>query len=493
MLELLTPSEMQDVDRIAVTGGIPGIRLMEAAGAACARAAQRLAPEGRIVVVCGPGNNGGDGFVAARLLAEQGREVRILLMGDRGALTGDVAQAASRWGGEAEPAAPSYLGQPALIIDALFGAGLKRPLEGAASILVQAINRSGSKVLAVDLPSGISGADGDVLGIAVRASETVTFFRLKPGHLLLPGRAHCGAVTCADIGIPSSVLETVRPDTFQNLPGLWQELFPVPRIDAHKFSRGHVAVHSGGLTSTGASRLASRAALRIGAGLVTIGSPSDALAVQAAANLAVMVRRTDTAEDFATLVADRRFRAAVVGPGGGVGQAMRRFVRAAAQEHIGLVLDADALTSFADNLAGLTAAVRHAKAAVLTPHEGEFQRLFGNLEGSKLARARHAAALTGAVVLLKGPDTVIAAPDGRAAINDNAPPYLATAGAGDVLAGTIAGLLAQGMPPFEAACAGVWVHSEAACRFGIGLIADDLSDRYPDILKSIVGNQFVCF
>jgi hydroxyethylthiazole kinase-like uncharacterized protein yjeF len=487
MIELLTPAEMAEADRAAILSGARGIDLMEMAGAAVAEAALRLSSDAtRVTILCGPGNNGGDGFVAARLLRDRGLTVRVALLGDTAKLRGDAATAAQGWGSEVEPAEPGIWHDADLIIDALFGAGLARPLDGRALAIVEAINASNVRVLAVDLPSGISGESGAVLGAAVRATATVTFFRRKPGHLLLPGRVNCGPVEVADIGIPAAVLRAIKPTTSHNAPALWRESFPVPTIEGHKYSRGHVAVHSGGIASTGAARLAARAALRTGAGLVTIASPTDALAVHAASNLAVMVRHAEGADALRDLLADPRFKAAVLGPGGGVGQAMRRTVRAAMRPGLAAVLDADALTSFAGNARALAAALRKGGGTVLTPHEGEFGRLFGRIEGSKLERARSAAKMVGAVIVLKGADTVIASPDGRAAINDNAPPYLATAGAGDVLSGFIAGLLAQGMPAFEAAAAGVWLHGEAAAAFGPGLIADDLPEAYPNTLRQLL-------
>jgi hydroxyethylthiazole kinase-like uncharacterized protein yjeF len=360
--------------------------------------------------------------------------------------------------------------------------------------MIEAMNASGAAIVAVDLPSGISGASGAVMGAAVNANESVTFFRRKPGHLLLPGRVHAGKVRVADIGIPDSVLATVRPMTFTNGPELWVAGFPVPRIEGHKYARGHAVVVSGGVSHTGAARLAARAALRAGAGLVTLASPRDALAVNAAASLAVMVRPADGAAELATLLADKRLNAVVLGPGGGVGEGMRGAVMAALDGERAVVLDADALTSFADEPSALFAAIaaRRERPVVLTPHQGEFGRLFNKAAqvpetASKLDLARDAAKVSGAVVLLKGPDTVVGAPDGRAAINENAPPYLATAGAGDVLAGIIAGLLAQGMTGFEAACAGAWLHGEAGNEAGPGLIAEDLSEVLPSVYRALFG------
>jgi hydroxyethylthiazole kinase-like uncharacterized protein yjeF len=442
-------------------------------------------------VVAGPGNNGGDGFVAARILAERGYAVRVLLIGDRTRLKGDAAAAADEWTGVTESAGPAGLTDTDLIVDALFGAGLDRVVEGPARAAIEAMNVAQAPILAVDLPSGINGTTGAVMGAAVRASRSVTFFRRKLGHVLLPGRLHCGEVQVADIGIPDSVLDQVRPQTFSNQPGLWGGAFPIPRVDGHKYSRGHAVVVSGGLSFTGAARLAARGALRAGAGLVTIASPPDALIVNATASLAVMVRKVDGAKELAAFLSDQRLNAVVLGPGGGVGEPTREMVLAALGGGRAVVLDADALTSFAEDPAPLLAALAGRSATtVLTPHEGEFARMFNKLSQvpkgeSKLDRARAAARTTQTVVLLKGPDTVVAAPDGRAAIAENAPPWLATAGAGDVLAGFAAGLLAQGMPGFEAAAAAVWLHGEAAREVGPGLIAEDIPEAVPPVYRRL--------
>src|SRR5215470_13238546 len=495
MIELLTTTEMAEADRLAIAGGTAGILLMESAGQAVAdRVAANHRVGASVVVVAGPGNNGGDGFVAARLLAERGYAVRLLLLGPRDRLKGDAALAAERFAGAIEAAASDHLsvaGKPAdAIVDALFGAGLDRPVEGLARDMIAAMNAAGSRVYAVDLPSGINGTSGAVMGLAVNATETITFFRRKPGHVLLPGRLHCGVLTVADIGIPAATLTTIKPQTFLNEAALWRAQFPVPKPDGHKYSRGHAVVLSGGIASTGAARMAARGALRVGAGLVTIASPRAALAVNAAASLAVMVRPVDGAGELAAFLSDARRNAVVLGPGGGVGQLMRELVTKALSGERAVVLDADALTSFAGEPQALIAAIR-ARAespTVLTPHEGEFKALFESVDdvpksGSKLVRARAAAACTGAVVLLKGSDTVVAAPDGRAAITANAPPWLATAGAGDVLAGFVAGLLAQRMPVFEAAAAAVWLHGEAGSRAGPGLIAEDLPEALPQVYR----------
>lgn len=501
MNELLTVAEMAEADRLAIAGGVPSIELMENAGRAVADAVSRDYSQITLpaCVVAGPGNNGGDGFVAARLLAARGMPVRLLLLGDRTRLKGDAAEAARRWQGEISAATPAALAGCGVIVDALFGAGLDRPVEGPAAALIEAMNAAGVPILAVDLPSGVNGSTGAVMGSAVKATTTVTFFRRKLGHVLMPGRLHCGTIEVADIGIPASVLERIKPCAWLNGPQLWGRAFPIPAPQAHKYARGHAVVVSGGLSFTGAARLAARGALRAGAGLVTIASPRDALAVHATANEAVMVRPVDGAAELLALLSDHRFNAIALGPGGGVGQPMRDMVCAALASGRAAVLDADALTSFAAEPELLFQAVRGRHPAekshalheiVLTPHEGEFIRLFRkfiqmNEKQSKIENAKTAAVLSGAIVLLKGPDTVVAAPDGRVTVADNAPPWLATAGAGDVLTGMVAGLLAQGMPAFLAATAAVWLHGEAGHEAGPGLISEDLPDVLPRVYRRL--------
>lgn len=493
MIELLSNAEMAEADRLTIAAGRSGAALMENAGRAVADCAARHPLGTRFVVVAGPGNNGGDGFVAARILAERGYPVRMLLIGDVVTLKGDAAEAAKRWIGQTDAATPDGLAGGQVIVDALFGAGLDRPVEGIAKAMIDAINAAGLPTIAVDLASGVNGTTGAVMGTAVNATESVTFFRRKPGHVLLPGRIHCGKVRVADIGIDARALAAIKPRTCANHPSLWRGAFPVPRINAHKYARGHAVVVSGGIATTGAARLAARGALRAGAGLATIASPHGALMVNAATNLAVMVRPVDGAAALSAFLADRRLNVVVLGPGGGVGATMRDMVFAALAGGRAVVLDADALTSFADDPTALFAAIgaRGNAPTVLTPHDGEFTRLFKSISvvadnSSKLDRARAAASCSGATVVLKGADTVVAHPDGRAAINENAPPWLATAGAGDVLAGFAAGLLAQGMPAFEAAAAAVWLHAEAANEFGPGLISEDLPEALPRVYRRLL-------
>jgi NAD(P)H-hydrate epimerase len=480
-LELLTTAEMYAADEVAIKSGISGVDLMENAGAAVAAAIRRRWAPCPLVVLAGPGANGGDGWVIARLLADAGWPVRIALLGNREKLNGDTAHHAALWTGDVEAASPNALNGAELIVDALFGAGLARPLEGAALALVKAMTDHSTPIIAVDLPSGVNGDTGQVLGAAAQADQTVTFFRQKPGHQLAPGRFLCGDIITADIGVPDSAVSNIQ--TFQNTPALWPEAACGPAPFGHKYTRGHALI-AGGAETTGAARLTARAALRSGAGLATIAAPRRSWPVYAAAELAVMVRPIDDVAGYTTLLDDKRFSVLALGPGLGLDAHARGMVEAAGVAGRQLVLDADALTLFADTPEVLFGMTRAAPAAVLTPHAGEFRRLFGDIADSKLDQARAAAHLSGAVIVLKGPDTVIAAPDGRAAINAHAPPTLATAGSGDVLAGIITGLLASGTSAFDAACAGVWLHGEAAYQFGPGLIASDLLDTLPAALSA---------
>ncbi len=492
MNELLNSEEMGRADRLAMAAGTSGLELMENAGRAVADEVARRYPDAvRVAVLAGPGNNGGDGFVAARLLEDRGFTVALALLGERARLKGDAAAMAKAWKGAAAALEPAVLAGCDVVVDALFGAGLARPLEGAAARTVAALNAGDRPVIAVDVPSGIDGTTGAVMGgegkgCAVRAEATVTFFRRKPGHVLLPGRLYCGEVVVADIGISADVLSQIAPQAHVNGPELWGAAYRWPHPAGHKYARGHAVVVSGPATSTGAARLAARGALRAGAGLVALASPGQAFAVNAAQLTAVMIGVFEGAEGLAAMMRDERKNACLIGPGAGVGEATRGLVEALLATGAALVLDADALSSFQAAPATLFKALgARSGAAVLTPHEGEFARLFPDLEGSKLERARAAAARAGAVVLLKGADSVIAAPGGRAAVNCNAPPWLATAGAGDVLAGFVLAHLAQGMDAFEAAAAAVWLHGAAAAAFGPGLIAEDLAELLPGVLAEL--------
>jgi ADP-dependent NAD(P)H-hydrate dehydratase / NAD(P)H-hydrate epimerase len=488
MFELLTAEEMGRADRLAIDGGVPGATLMENAGRAVAEEVARRYPDiETVVVLCGPGNNGGDGFVASRHLEQRGYKIRLGFDGDAARLPADAAAMAKGFAGRRVPLHPNILSGADVVVDALFGAGLARPIEGHLAHLIDGVNASGLPVIAVDVPSGVDGTTGKVRGVAIQAAATVTFFRLKPGHLLLPGRSLCGEVSLADIGIPAGVLAKIAPKTFINEPALWLAHYPWPKDESHKYARGHAVVVSGPVYSTGAARLGARGALRVGAGLVTVASPRDAVTVNAAQLTAIMVREADDARGLKALLADPRKNAVLIGPGIGVGARTKEMVLAALSSGAALVLDADALTSFAEDPRPLFAAIAARKAPVVfTPHDGEFARLFGDL-GSlpKLDRARQAASRSGAIIALKGADTVVAAPGGRASINATTSPWLATAGTGDVLAGVILGLLAQAMSAFEGTSAAVWLHGAAAKACGPGLIAEDVPEMLPQVLRSL--------
>jgi NAD(P)H-hydrate epimerase len=472
---------MGEADRAAEAAGVSAAVMMEAAGAAVAVAIGGRWPMRPVTVLCGPGNNGGDGFVVARHLQAGGWPVTVALLGAREKLSGDAARAASQWKGELAPFTPECLAGAGLIVDAIFGAGLSRPLDGQAALMVEAMKSRQVPICAVDVPSGLDGASGMVRGVAAPADLTVTFFRKKPGHLLYPGRGLCGDVVVADIGTPLSVLDAIAPNTWENGPGLWLDSYPWPEPESYKYKRGEVLV-LGGEAITGASRLTTLAASRAGAGMVTVAAPQPVWSIYATSLINAIVKSFEGASDWQALLADARRNVIALGPGAGVGASTRAYVLAALATKRATVLDADALTSFAEAPDDLFRAIDGP--CVMTPHAGEFTRLF-QVEGDKLARTRAAAKQSGAVILLKGSDTVIAAPDGRAIINANAPAQLATGGTGDVLTGFIAALLAQGMAPFEAAATGVWLHGAAATEFGLGLVAQDLPDALPRVLQKL--------
>jgi hydroxyethylthiazole kinase-like uncharacterized protein yjeF len=496
--ELPSPVEMAEIDRLAIAAGpFDGVGLMRRAGAAVAGEVLRRYPAAsRVHVLAGPGNNGGDGYVCARLLMESGVCVSLWISGAPRA-GGDAALVAAECRAERLPLAEFTAKRGEVVIDAIYGAGLSRSIDGDAAKAIELAAELALPVVAVDLPSGVAGECGRVLGHAFRADMTVTFTRKKPGHLLLPGRGLCGEVVLADIGISDAIIAEKNVRTFENGPALWSGCLPVPAVDTHKYRRGHVGVFSGGPSATGAARLSAMAAARSGAGAVTVLSPANAMQVNAAHLTAIMLRKVSGVDDLNRIMKSRSPSALVLGPGFGVGEKARLFALTALQGGReggleGLVLDADGLTSFRGMPSSLFAAAgaERAPPLVLTPHEGEFSRLFPDLaadEGlSKLDRARRAASRSHGVVIYKGADTVIASPDGRAAINVNGAPWLATAGSGDVLAGIAGGLLAQGMPAFEAACAAVWLHAEAGRRFGPGLVAEDLPAALVPLLHELM-------
>lgn len=473
---ILTPQEMRTAEQEVFGAGVDSFTVMQRAGNAVSEFVHAHWPEGQIQVLCGPGGNGGDGFVAAAALAKLWRKVTVFCAVPVSELKGDVAKAAALWEGEVGTLEEALTAPHELVLDALFGGGLSRPLEGITAALAE----RPARVVSVDVPSGIDGASAKPLGPCFRAEGTLTFAALRPAHVLLPAAAYCGAVMVADIGVP------VQTRAMENSPALWVGALPQPGQGDYKHRRGHLKVVSGGISSTGASRLAARAGLRAGAGLVTLLSPPAALQVNATQLTAIMLSSVDGPDDLGE--AAKSASVVVIGPAAGVTPQTRQNVSALLKSSARVVLDADALTVFSDNPAGLFQQLRETD--VLTPHTGEFQRLFGDLletAPNKIEAARSAAAQAGCVVVVKGADTVIASPTGHVVVNTHATRWLATAGAGDVLAGILAGFMAQGVDSFLAAAMAAWIHGEAGRRIGAGLIAEDLEAQLPDILSALHG------
>lgn len=510
--EILTAAQMRALESAAMARGVTGGALMERAGQAVVDALLETWPRHaqadsrqpwRALVLCGPGNNGGDGYVVARLLSMRGWSVTVWTLGDADRLPPDARAAHARWlerGAVLPLPAPIPPIRADVVVDALFGTGLTRPIDPALAELLAAIDEARHRpgrgphgqaignIVAIDIPSGLNADSGLVPGpdphAFLPADLTVTFHAPKLGHVLGEGPAACGRLVVADIGLTGGAEGAAR-------------LVPAPRglakTGEHKYHHGHALILGGGAGRCGAARLAARGALRIGAGLVTLAPRPEAMAENAARLDAVMLAPVADAGDLAALLADRRLNAVVLGPGLGHDRA-RALVPAVLDSRRAAVLDADALSAFADDPAALLARLH--PGAVLTPHEGEFARLFPALAArlpepldNRVEIVRQAAAQAGCTLLLKGPATVIAGPEGAASVHVAAygwaAPWLATAGAGDVLAGMIGGLLARGFGPMRAAEAATWLHAAAARAFGPGLIAEDLPDALPGILATL--------
>ena len=471
-LAILTCDEVRAAEQRAVEAGISLWALMQKAGQACADVLHAEFPEGRVIVLAGPGNNGGDAFVAAQRLRDLGRNVWLYDLAPNRDRTPEGANALNALTGARQPLEDMRLTSDDIVLDGLFGAGLSRPLEGEAAFAVEQVNASGAKVVAIDVPSGVNGDAGAIPGPAIRADVTVTFCAKKPAHVLQPAASLCGEVIPAEIGFGRFIDDAAHP-LHENAPALWASALRWPEATSHKHQRGRLAVVSGGLANTGAARLAAQSGLRIGAGLVTLLCPPAALMVVASSVTAVMTSSFASADDLVTQT--ERSSAVIIGPAAGVTDATRANVEALCRAGRSLVLDADALTVFAGQPDQLQSILP--PSAILTPHTGEFERLFPGMLASsanKIDAVRAAAARIGATVLLKGADTIIAAPDGRATVNTHATPFLATAGSGDVLAGIIGGLLAQGLAAYDAARAATWLHGDAGLKAGAGLTAEDL-------------------
>ncbi len=484
---ILTTAQMAIADREMIAElkklGRSGADLMEEAGLSVVREIENLCSGSKVLVLCGPGNNGGDGFVVARHLKKSGWQVEIALLGELKSLTGDAACMAALWDDNVKNLDEINIEGYDVIVDAIFGTGLSQEISGELKNIIDDVNLAEALKIAVDIPSGIKGDTGEILGAAVSADHTVTFCRQKPAHLLYPSKEYCGKIIVTNIGIPDRIVENVNPDIFVNNPGLWQDNVPRFSGDFHKYDKGHAVIVSGNKTHTGAGRLAAMAAQRVGAGLVSVSSPEDALDVQAAHLTSIMIReREQISEDLH----NKKFNSWCIGPAAGVNDKTKQEVMSILKSGRKVVLDADAITVFEDNPSELFELTNANGQAVLTPHAGEFVRIFPEFKKlDKISAARKAAIISGSVIIYKGADTVIANPDKKVVISENAPPTLATAGSGDVLAGIVCGLMAQNMNLFEAACAGQWIHSECGNEFGEGLIAEDLISMISRVLKRL--------
>lgn len=489
MFELLTSEGMKAAERLAMDSGVDSFDLMRRAGQAVAQEvrAHFHPSEGpaRALVLCGPGNNGGDGFLAAANLARQGWSVRLACLVARDHLKNDAARAAELWDGEVIPFESLTPHPGEVVVDAVFGTGFSGSLPPVVAALFEAVEEADLPVVAVDIASGVDADTGATDPAAMIADRTVTFFRKKMGHLLAPGLAYNPNVLVTDIGIPEEVLETTGLAGHENDPALWRHALPAPTIFDNKYTRGHAIVF-GGRRMTGAAVMAAHGAYRAGAGVCTIVGPPAAADVYRSLLPNALFESREWAVPFDEHLRDPRRGAVLIGPGAGLDdpENLRQAVRSACTHRDrACIIDADAMSVFESAPQTLFRFLH--PGCILTPHEGEFARIFPDLKGDKRTRALAAAARAGATVLLKGADTIIAGPDGRCVVNTLFCPGLATAGSGDVLAGIILGLAVQKIPPFEACCAAAWIHGRAASFFGPGLMATDIPDLIPRVLREL--------
>ena len=484
-LPVVTAKEMYRAEDLGTKSGTTKLELMEnACRSVVSEISARWTPR-KVLILCGPGQNGGDGLGVACLLRQRRWTVEVALDNPDKAFLGNAKIMAERWGGTYVDLASVQVEDYVLIIDALYGIGLNRALEGYLLKFFQKLNRHKIDVVAIDIPSGISADTGEVLGGCATAVLTITFGRPKCGHFLVPGKIFCGELIVADIGLKSSIFETTGQTTKLNGPDLWLDRMPFPESKMHKYDRGHAVVVGGGSeNSTGAGLLAAESALRAGAGLVTIAAPADGLQHYRSGSPSIMVESAEDGDRLDSILTDERKNVVLIGPGTGVTNKTLSWALRILSFPKKVVLDADALTCFSSDLEQLFELT--SSDTVLTPHDGEFNRLFPNFSGGdKITRTRMAAQLSGAVIVYKGSDTIIADPEGSVVINSNAPATLASAGTGDVLSGIIAGFLAQGCSAFDASCIGVWCHGLAATKLGAGLISSDLVRHISEVKNYI--------
>lgn len=490
MFEILSAAEMKKADAAAIAAGTPAHALVSAAAAGLAGAIENFMPPCRVLFLCGAGHNGSDGFVAAQMLSKkEGWQVRVACLVKKNELKGDAAEAAAAWEGATENLNSNLpVHQTDLIVDAVFGTGFSGSLPPEMVILFDKIRAKNIPVIAADIPSGIDATSGAIAEGTLKADLTVVFCRKKIAHVLAATRAYLGALQLSAIPVDDAHVAALGTSVFENHPALWLPNFPFPSAETHKYARGHVTVY-GGPVRTGAACLAAHAAQVAGAGVVSIACAAEQKTIYSLYRASLMVDVWGSEEDFKSLLRDERANVTVIGPGGGRSGAEAERLRAATLNALSmagktLVLDGDVFSVFKNDADTL---FRHlSKHHILTPHEGECTRLFGEIKGSKVERARAAARKAGAIVVLKGFDTVVAAPDGTTVVNTNGTPILATAGSGDVLAGLVAGFAAQGMPSFMAALAAVWLQADAARLYGPGLTAEEIINNINQSLKSLL-------
>jgi hydroxyethylthiazole kinase-like uncharacterized protein yjeF len=487
--EILSTHQMKLAEKAACTGKTNSFTLMQRAGKAVAEEIISRYSKQPVLVLCGTGNNGGDGFIVASTLKKKNWDVTLACAADTHDLQGDASRAADTWRDDIVSFEDLEIPEDGLIVDAVFGTGLSRPVEGQIYETLISLRETECPIIAVDVPSGMNADTGECQDCTPQAEITITFGWKKPGHLLLPGRQAAGEIIVADIGIDPELLPSIGPFMHENSNELsWgAEDFDKP-IYAHKYHHGHVVV-LGGRTMTGAASLAASAALRMGAGLVTVVAPADTAIIHQLQNPSLIVEPIGELARFKEHIKDPRRNAVLLGCGAGLDNigALKKIVFDSVQatpQKI-CVLDADALSVFEGDTKVLMSVL--GDHCILTPHEGEFARLFPDLKGSKPERAFAAAKRSGAVIVLKGADTVIASPDARLVINSNGSGWLATAGTGDVLAGMIVGLAARGLlDPFDVACAAVWMHGRASELAGVGMISSDLAGHIPAVWAELI-------
>ena len=502
MINLFTSKEVKNLDELSVKHGVSLSKLMENAGNASFQViVDRIIPDlsnfnNRITVLCGPGNNGGDGFVIAKKLIEKNFDVKVCSPFNKNSFNSTALEKLEISNFDLLEVSQDLFKNSDLIIDALFGIGLNRDIDKKLIDLIDLINKEKNYVVSIDIPSGLVTDTGEKKPTSINADHTITFQSPKPCHFLLPGKINTGELSVVDIGVPEQIFEGVKKSSniFLNTSDLWKNYFPWPKEYDHKYSRGHLLVQSGDQFSTGASRLASLSALRIGAGVVTLASSDEAALINASHLTSVMVKNISNISNFINFAKNRKVTSLLIGPGCGVTDYTKKLSLNVIELGLPVVLDADALSVFKNDPDELFSSIKkYNDRVILTPHEGEFNRIFKDRKGSKLSAASDAAKLSGATIIYKGNDTVISNPDGLLAISDKSSPFLATAGSGDILAGICAGLLSQGMNSFFAACAGQWFHKKIGEIPRPGMIADDMPAIIENFLPSALGEIYEKF